>query len=67
MATTAQSPAGTHQWSRSPSAHEALEAHYAANPDTRPEYPHKWDTSRSDSLATGACRRSGIRGCTGNQ
>ena len=48
MATTAQSPAGTHQWSRSPSAHEALEAHYAANPGTRPEYPHKWDTSRSD-------------------
>ena len=48
MATTAQSPAGAPQWTRSPSAHEALEAHYAANPDTRPQYPHKWDTSRSD-------------------
>ncbi|MEL7691884.1 cytochrome P450 [Citromicrobium bathyomarinum] len=35
-------------WTRSPSAHDALEAYYAANPDTRPSHSHKWDTSRSD-------------------
>ena len=48
MATKAQLPEGEYYWTRSPSAHEALEAHYAANPDTRPCHPHKWDTSRSD-------------------
>tara|TARA_B100000678_G_scaffold195386_1_gene163790 strand:+ start:1008 stop:2336 length:1329 start_codon:yes stop_codon:yes gene_type:complete len=48
MATTAQAPTGAHPWKRSPSAHEALEAHYAAHPGTRPQHPHKWDTSRSD-------------------
>ena len=42
--------AATHacQQYTSPSAHDALEAYYAANPDTRPTHSHKWDTSRSD-------------------
>ncbi len=40
--------ARAYPWKRSPSAHEAMEAYYAANPDTRPHHPHKWDTSRSD-------------------
>ncbi len=48
MATTAPSPSSEAEWTRWPSAHEALEAHYAAYPDTRPSHPHKWDTSRSD-------------------
>ena len=46
--THAPEAARAHPWKRSPSAHEALEAHYAANPGTRPHHPHKWDTSRSD-------------------
>ena len=48
MQTLPPEAARAHPWKRSPSAHEALEAHYAANPDTRPHHPHKWDTSRSD-------------------
>jgi len=56
MASAAQSAEPTpvpeaaraHSWARSPSAHEALEAHYAANPGSRPQHSHKWDTSRSD-------------------
>ncbi|MEL7729815.1 cytochrome P450 [Citromicrobium bathyomarinum] len=59
MASAAQSRAPTpvpeaaraRSWARSPSAHEALEAHYAANPGTRPNHPHPWDTSRSDIYA----------------
>jgi len=32
----------------SPSAYEALKAHYEKHPEERPEHPHKWDLSRSD-------------------
>lgn len=36
------------RWRTSPTAHEALQEHYAKHPETRPEHPHKWDVSRSD-------------------
>ncbi|MXP31058.1 cytochrome P450 [Parerythrobacter jejuensis] len=39
------------EWTRSPSAHEALQKHFEENPDAMPEHPHKWDTSRSDIYA----------------
>ncbi len=32
----------------SPSAYEALKAHYEKHPEERPSHPHKWDLSRSD-------------------
>ncbi len=32
----------------SPSAYEALKAHYEKHPEERPSHPHKWDISRSD-------------------
>jgi len=32
----------------SPSAYEALKAHYEKHPEERPDHPHKWDVSRSD-------------------
>ncbi|NCP19653.1 MAG: cytochrome P450 [Erythrobacter sp.] len=38
-------------WTRSPSADEAKDAHYAANPGINPKHSHKWDTSRSDIYA----------------
>jgi cytochrome P450 len=36
------------EWRTSPTAHEALKAHFEAHPEQRPEHPHKWDVSRSD-------------------
>ncbi|MEP0189493.1 MAG: cytochrome P450 [Erythrobacter sp.] len=32
----------------SPSAYQALKAHYEKHPEERPKHPHKWDVSRSD-------------------
>ncbi|TRD11257.1 cytochrome P450 [Erythrobacter insulae] len=32
----------------SPTAYEAIKAHYEKNPGERPNHPHKWDVSRSD-------------------
>ena len=32
----------------SPSAYEALKAHFEKHPEERPQHPHKWDVSRSD-------------------
>ncbi|MEP2551703.1 MAG: cytochrome P450, partial [Marinomonas sp.] len=51
MATLAEDKPQQKQWTRSPKAHEALKAHFAANPDSKPDHPHKWDTSRSDIYA----------------
>lgn len=45
MATTA--PARP-QVRTSPTAYEALKAHYDKHPEERPKHPHKWDLSRSD-------------------
>ncbi|MEO1729397.1 MAG: cytochrome P450 [Pseudomonadota bacterium] len=44
-------PAEKREWRRSPNAHEALKAHYEANPERMLEHPHKWDVSRSDIYA----------------
>lgn len=32
----------------SPTAYEALKAHFEKHPEERPKHPHKWDVSRSD-------------------
>ncbi len=32
----------------SPTAYEALKAHFEKHPEERPSHPHKWDLSRSD-------------------
>ena len=48
MATAAKD---TPQFRTSPSAHEALKAYQAEHPEERLEFPHKWDTSRSDIYA----------------
>ncbi len=46
MATTA--PPARPQVRTSPTAYEALKAHYDEHPEERPAHPHKWDVSRSD-------------------
>ncbi len=48
MATIAQEKP---QWRTSPQAHEALDQHFKANPDERPEHTHPYDVSRSDIYA----------------
>ena len=32
----------------SPTAYEAVKAHYEQHPEERPQHPHRWDVSRSD-------------------
>ncbi|MFL0355054.1 cytochrome P450 [Erythrobacter sp. GH1-10] len=32
----------------SPTAYQALKAHFEQHPEERPQHPHKWDVSRSD-------------------
>lgn len=49
MATIA--PEAKREWTRSPRAHEALQQHFDAHPEQRPQHRHKWDTSRSDIYA----------------
>ena len=41
-------PFEKHEWRSSPTAHQALKAHFDAHPEQRPEHLHKWDVSRSD-------------------
>ncbi len=46
MATIA--PPQRPQVRREPLSYDALQAHYAAHPEERPQHPHPWDVSRSD-------------------
>ncbi|MEM6827653.1 MAG: cytochrome P450 [Pseudomonadota bacterium] len=41
-------PDAPKEWSRSPTAHEALKEYFTQHPEQRPVHPHKWDLSRSD-------------------
>ena len=47
--THAPEAARAHPWKRSPSAHEALEAHYAANPGTRQQFARRHSTGQLHS------------------
>ncbi|MEO0699161.1 MAG: cytochrome P450, partial [Pseudomonadota bacterium] len=49
--TDSGAPAEKRIWRTSPSAHEALKAHYEANPEQKLDFPHKWDVSRADIYA----------------
>ena len=41
-------PDAEREWTRSPTAHEALRDYFASHPEDRLQHPHKWDLSRSD-------------------